>query len=107
SSVVVGPTATLRLADFGAEVIKIEAPEGDLLRTLGGPSHSGSLSGKFLHFNRDKKFVCLNLRLDAGREALLKILDGCDVLLTNIRPGALARMGLDAPTCRARKPDLV
>ena len=57
TSVVVGPAATLRLADLGAEIIKIEAPEGDLMRTLGGPSPSGTLSGKFLHFNRDKRFV--------------------------------------------------
>ncbi|MGZ5897450.1 MAG: CoA transferase, partial [Xanthobacteraceae bacterium] len=107
TSVVVGPAATLRLADLGAEIIKVEAPEGDLLRTLGGPSHSGSMSGKFLHFNRDKKFVCLNLRSPEGLTALRRILAGCDVLLTNIRPDALARMKLDAKTCRAEKPDLI
>jgi crotonobetainyl-CoA:carnitine CoA-transferase CaiB-like acyl-CoA transferase len=107
TSVVVGPAATLRLADLGAEVIKIEPLAGDLLRTLGGPSHSGTLSGKFLHFNRDKQFVCLNLRLAAGRDALMRILDGCDVLVTNMRPDALARMGLDAAACRARKADLI
>lgn len=107
TSVVVGPAATLRLADLGAEIIKIEAPEGDLLRTLGGPSHSGSMSGKFLHFNRDKKFVCLNLRSPEGLAALRKVLAGCDVLLTNIRPGALTRMKLDAKACRAAKPDLI
>jgi crotonobetainyl-CoA:carnitine CoA-transferase CaiB-like acyl-CoA transferase len=104
---VVGPAATLRLADLGAEIIKIEAPEGDLLRTLGGPSRSGQLAGKFLHFNRNKKFVCLNLRTPAGLDALGRILQSCDVLLTNIRPEALARMKLDAPSCRAQKPDLI
>ncbi len=107
TSVVVGPAATLRLADFGAEIIKIEPPEGDLMRTLGGPSHSGSLSGKFLHFNRDKRFVCLNLRIPAGLEALRRILRGCDVLVTNIRPEALARMGLDAKTCQDVQPELI
>jgi len=50
TTVVVGPAATLRLADYGAEVIKVEAPEGDLMRVIGGPSHSGELSGKFMHF---------------------------------------------------------
>jgi crotonobetainyl-CoA:carnitine CoA-transferase CaiB-like acyl-CoA transferase len=107
TSVVVGPAATLRLADYGAEVIKIEPPEGDLMRTLGGPSHSGSLSGKFLHFNRDKQFVCLNLRLPAGLTALRRILQGCDVLVTNVRPEALARMQLDAKSCRDSQPELI
>ncbi len=66
TTVVVGPAATLRLADYGAEVIKIEAPEGDLMRVIGGPSHSGELSGKFMHFNRSKRFACLNLKLPVG-----------------------------------------
>jgi crotonobetainyl-CoA:carnitine CoA-transferase CaiB-like acyl-CoA transferase len=107
TSVVVGPAATLRLADFGAEIIKIEPPEGDLMRTLGGPSHSGSLSGKFLHFNRDKTFVSLNLRVPAGLAALRQILRGCDVLVTNIRPEALARMRLDAKSCQEEQPELI
>jgi crotonobetainyl-CoA:carnitine CoA-transferase CaiB-like acyl-CoA transferase len=107
TSVVVGPAATLRLADFGAEIIKIEPPEGDLMRTLGGPSHSGALSGKFLHFNRDKQFVSLNLRVPAGLAALGGILAGCDVLVTNLRPDALARMGLDAAACRGQRPELI
>jgi crotonobetainyl-CoA:carnitine CoA-transferase CaiB-like acyl-CoA transferase len=107
TSVVVGPAASLRLADYGAEIIKVETPEGDLLRTLGGPSHSGALSGKFLHFNRDKKFVCLNLRMSAGLAALCRILQGCDVLLTNIRPESLARMRLDAKSCREDQPALI
>ena len=54
TTVVVGPTATLFLADYGADVIKVEAPGGDLLRSLGGQSNSGELSGKFMHFNRNK-----------------------------------------------------
>jgi crotonobetainyl-CoA:carnitine CoA-transferase CaiB-like acyl-CoA transferase len=107
TSVVVGPAATLRLADLGAEVIKIESPGGDLLRTLGGPSPSGHMSGKYLHFNRRKRSVCLDLKRKEAREALLAILATCDVLVSNIRPEALARLGLDAASCRARKPELV
>lgn len=107
TSVVVGPAATLRLAQLGAEIIKIEPPEGDLLRTLGGPSQSGTLSGKFLHFNHGKKFVCLNLRSARGMSALKRILAKCDVFLTNIRPDALARMNLDAKACRDRQPALI
>ena len=107
TSVVVGPAATLRLAELGAEVIKIETPGGDLLRTLGGPSPSGQLSGKYLHFNRGKRSVCLDLKQPAARAALLRVLAGCDVFLSNIRPEALARLELDAPACRARDPRLV
>src|SRR5262245_13532249 len=107
TSVVVGPAATLRLADLGAEIIKIEAPEGDLMRTLGGPSPSGTLSGKFLHFNRDKRFVCLNLRAPEGLKALRTIMQTCDVFITNLRPDSLARLGFDAPACRKAKPELI
>lgn len=107
TSVVVGPAATLRLADLGAEIIKIEPPGGDLLRTLGGPSPSGQMSGKYLHFNRGKRSVCLDLKRQEAREALFAILAGCDVLVSNVRPEALARLGLDAASCRARQPSLV
>jgi crotonobetainyl-CoA:carnitine CoA-transferase CaiB-like acyl-CoA transferase len=107
TSVVVGPAATLRLADLGAEIIKIEAPEGDLMRTLGGPSPSGTLSGKFLHFNRNKRFVCLNLRAAQGLEAMRRIMQACDVFITNLRPDSLARLSLDAAACRQAKPALI
>jgi crotonobetainyl-CoA:carnitine CoA-transferase CaiB-like acyl-CoA transferase len=107
TTVVVGPAATLRLADYGAEIIKIEAPEGDLMRVIGGPSHSGGLSGKFMHFNRGKRFACLNLKLPAARAVMPALLARADVFISNIRPDALARLGLDAPTCLSRKPDLV
>ena len=108
TSVVVGPAATLRLADLGAEIIKIEAPEGDLMRTLGGPSPSGTLSGKFFHFNRDKRFVGLNLRAPEGRNALQTILQSCDVFITNLRP-ELARAARARRARRAapRKPELI
>ena len=107
TSVVVGPAATLRLADLGAEVIKIEAPGGDLLRTLGGPSPSGQMSGKYLHFNRGKRSVCLDLKRPEARDALRAILAGCDILVSNIRPEALVRLGLDGAACRARQPSLI
>lgn len=107
TSIVVGPTATLRLADQGAEVIKIEPPGGDALRTLGGPSPSGKLSGKYMHFNRRKRSVCLNVKDPKARAALGKILAGCDVFVSNMRPEALARLGLDAETCHAANPALI
>jgi crotonobetainyl-CoA:carnitine CoA-transferase CaiB-like acyl-CoA transferase len=107
TTVVVGPSCTLRLADYGAEVIKLEAPEGDVLRTLGGPSPSGQHSGKYLAFNRNKRAICLDLKQAAAREAVQRILDGCDVLVSNIRPEALARLGLDAASTRATRPRLI
>jgi crotonobetainyl-CoA:carnitine CoA-transferase CaiB-like acyl-CoA transferase len=107
TSVVVGPACTLRLADYGAEVIKLEPPEGDLLRALGGPSPSGRLSGKYLHFNRAKRAICLDLKKPGAREAVLRLLDRCDVLVSNMRPEALARLGLDAATARATRKRLV
>ena len=107
TSVVVGPSCTLRLADYGAEVIKLEAPGGDVLRSLGGPSPSGQHSGKYLHFNRKKRAICLDLKQQAAREALLRVLDGCDVFVSNMRPDALARLGLDADSTRASRPRLI
>src|ERR1700751_5225883 len=86
TTVVVGPTATLYLADYGADVIKVEAPGGDLLRTLGGKSHSGQLSGKFTHFNRNKRSLVLDLKREEGREALHRLLATADVFIANIRP---------------------
>jgi len=107
TSIVVGPSATLRLADQGAEVIKIEPPSGDALRTLGGPSPSGKSSGKYMHFNRNKRSVCLNVKNPQARAALEKVLAGCDVFVSNMRPEALARLGLDAESCHAVNPTLI
>src|SRR5215218_2850265 len=107
TTVVVGPAATLRLADYGAEIIKVEAPEGDLMRVIGGPSHSGELSGKFMHFNRSKRFACLNLKQPAARAVMQALLARCDVFISNIRPNALERLGLDARSCLTRKPNLI
>jgi len=107
TTVVVGPAATLRLADYGAEIIKVEAPEGDLMRVIGGPSHSGELSAKFMHFNRSKRFACLDLKQPAARAIMQRLVVHCDVFVSNVRPNALERLGLDARTCMALKPDLI
>ncbi len=107
TSVVVGPTATLFLADYGAEVIKVEAPGGDLLRTLGGRSKSGQLSGKFTHFNRNKRSIVLDLKQDKAMEALHKLLATADVFLANIRPAALERLGLGSAALRKQHNKLI
>ncbi len=107
TSVVVGPTATLTLAQQGADVIKLEPPEGDLLRALGGKGRSPGMSPKFLHFNRGKRSICLDLRSPGGREAARRLAAAADVLVSNIRPQALARLGLDHASLAASCPRLV
>jgi crotonobetainyl-CoA:carnitine CoA-transferase CaiB-like acyl-CoA transferase len=107
TTVVVGPTATLYLADYGADVIKVEAPGGDLLRSLGGQSNSGQLSGKFMHFNRNKRSIALDLKRQEGRDALHRLLETADVFIANVRPAALERLGLGAEALRSRHPRLI
>lgn len=107
TTVVVGPACTLRLADYGAAVVKVETPGGDLMRSLGGPSPTGRHSGAYLHLNRGKRAACLDLKRPGARDALLRIAAGCDVLVSNMRPEALARLDLDAATLRAARPGLV
>jgi len=107
TTVVVGPACTLRLADYGAEVVKVETPAGDLMRSLGGPSPTGRHSGAYLHLNRGKRAACLDLKRPGARDALLRIAARCDVVVSNMRPEALARLGLDAATLRAARPELV
>ena len=107
TTVVVGPTATLFLADYGADVVKVESPAGDLLRTIGGPSKSGQLSGKFTHFNRNKRSLALDLKQEKARGALDRLLQTADVFIANVRPAALARLGLATPVLRERHPRLI
>ena len=107
TSVVVGPTATLCLADYGADVIKVEAPGGDLLRRLGGQSKSGELSGKFMHFNRNKRSLVLDLKQQRARAALHRLIETADVFIANVRPAALERLELDAETLRGRYKRLI
>ena len=107
TSVVVGPTATLYLADYGAEVIKVEAPGGDLLRRLGGQSKSGELSGKFMHFNRNKRSLVLDLKQERGLAAMHRLIETADVFIANVRPAALERLELGAETLRGRYKRLI
>lgn len=107
TSVVVGPTCTSRLAQYGAEVIKIEAPEGDLMRGLGGTSPTGQHSGTYLHLNRGKRNVCLDLKKPGAKEVIEKLIDWCDVVVANMRPKALERLGLDAASISARHPQKI
>jgi crotonobetainyl-CoA:carnitine CoA-transferase CaiB-like acyl-CoA transferase len=107
SSVVVGPTCTLTLADHGAEVIKVEAPDGDLMRTLGGGARNPGMTGKFMNFNRNKRSICINLKTEEGIALLKKILAKADVLVTNMRLGALQKLGLDYASLQEVNPQLI
>jgi crotonobetainyl-CoA:carnitine CoA-transferase CaiB-like acyl-CoA transferase len=107
TSVVVGPVCTWRLAQYGADVVKVENPEGDLMRGLGGPSPTGQHSGAYLHFNRGKRNICLDLKQADAREAIDRLVASADVIVANMRPQALARLGLDAAAVRARHPDKI
>jgi crotonobetainyl-CoA:carnitine CoA-transferase CaiB-like acyl-CoA transferase len=107
SSVVVGPLATQILADHGADVIKVESPVGDIGRRLAGRGRSADMSAKFLHLNRNKRSIVLDLKQDAGHEALLRLVAQSDVLLWNVRPKSMARLGLDYETVRRTKPDII
>jgi len=106
STVVLGPYASQILAEYGAEVLKIETPEGDSTRRT-GPSTETGMGAIFLGVNRGKKSVVLDLKSAAGRDALLKLIDTADVLMHSIRPQKLAAIGLDPQTLRTRNPRLV
>ena len=101
-----GPYASQILADYGAEVIKVESPEGDSTRNT-GPRLEEGLSAIFLGVNRNKKSICLNLKDPEAREALLTLVDQADVLMHSVRPQKMTALGLDPETLLARNPKLI
>lgn len=107
TSVVVGPVCTWRLGQYGAEVIKVENPEGDLMRGLGGPSPTGQHSGTYLHLNRGKRNICLDLKKPKARQAMERLLASADVIVANMRPQALERLGLSAQVVREKYPEKI
>jgi crotonobetainyl-CoA:carnitine CoA-transferase CaiB-like acyl-CoA transferase len=106
SRVLAGPYATMLLADLGAQVVKVEAPDGDETRTWRPPVR-GDVSTYYLGINRGKRSVVLDLRdahdLDLARELARR----ADVMIQNFRPGGLARFGLDFPSVSAANPAIV
>lgn len=107
TSVVVGPVCTWRLGQYGAEVIKVENPEGDLMRGLGGQSPTGQHSGTYLHLNRGKRNICLDLKKPSSRKVMQRLIESADVIVANMRPQALERLGLDAASIRDRHPEKI
>jgi crotonobetainyl-CoA:carnitine CoA-transferase CaiB-like acyl-CoA transferase len=106
TSVIFGPYATQTLGDMGADVIKVEAPEGDIMRTA-YPARNPGMSGVYLNCNRNKRGIVLNLRDRAAKEALLKLIATADVFVHSMRPAAISKLGFDYAAVKAVKPDIV
>jgi crotonobetainyl-CoA:carnitine CoA-transferase CaiB-like acyl-CoA transferase len=106
TSVVMGPFATQILAALGAEVIKLESPEGDNMRHIGPMNHPG-MGHMYLHANRGKRSLVLDLKQPEARKAALQLAAQCDVLISNVRPMAMARLGLDYESVRAVNPRII
>ena len=106
SSVVLGPLATQMLGDLGADVIKIEAPEGDTTRHT-GPKRSPGMAALFMGLNRNKRSLVLDLKQEAARAALWRLIDGAEVFIHSIRPQAIARLGFGPDAVLARNGRIV
>ncbi len=106
TTVQMGPWCTRILADFGADVIKVEAPEGDSNRYTGVPRHRG-MSGTFQHNARGKRSIAMDLKQPAAREALLRLVPTVEAFVSNIRPQALARLGLGYEAVKQANPSIV
>ncbi|OWU84607.1 acetyl-CoA acetyltransferase [Oceanicola sp. 22II-s10i] len=106
SSVLMGPYATQTLGDYGADIIKVEPPEGDIVRQLGPTRHDG-MGAVYLNINRSKRSIALDLKTEGGREAALRLAETVDVLVTNVRPRAMERLGLGYAALQARNPRLI
>jgi len=106
TTVIMGPYGTRILADMGADVIKIEGPEGDSFRTY-GPYTNPGMGGAILNLHRNKRSLSLDLKSQAGRDALERLIAGADALVHNLRPGPAGRLGLDWDRVRQINPAIV
>jgi crotonobetainyl-CoA:carnitine CoA-transferase CaiB-like acyl-CoA transferase len=106
TTVLMGPYATQMLGDYGADVIKVESPDGDVTRQIGPTRHPG-MGPVFLNTNRSKRSICLDLKKPAGREAVLRLIAKADVLVYNVRPQAMARLQLGYDVVSKINPRLV
>ena len=106
TTMIAGPYATMILADQGADVIKIEAPiRSDHVRRAGdGQRH---FSAAFLNNNRNKRSFSVDVKVEAGRELMLRLTKDADVFVQNFRPGVMSRLGIDEPQLRTVNPGLI
>jgi len=105
TTTIAGPYCTRLLADLGADVIKVETPEGDMMRTR--PPIPGGHSRAFGQLNAGKRSIVLDLKQPEGIEALRKLIGRADLLVENFRPGVMARLGLDYPQLAGSNPRLI
>lgn len=106
TSVVLGPLACQALGDMGADIIKVESPSGDSNRQV-GPRVSRDMGALFLTCNRNKRSVIVDLKREEGREVLVRLAAHADVVIHNLRPAALGRLGLTAARLREQNPGLI
>jgi crotonobetainyl-CoA:carnitine CoA-transferase CaiB-like acyl-CoA transferase len=107
SHALAGPFCSTMLADYGAQVFKIEPPgHGDIARAWGAPMPGGE-TAYFVSLHRNKKGMVLDLKHPEGRETFLRMVERCDVVLENYRAGALSKLGIDYETARKRNPGIV
>jgi crotonobetainyl-CoA:carnitine CoA-transferase CaiB-like acyl-CoA transferase len=106
TGVVMGPFGTHILADLGADVIKVESPEGDSTRNYQPLRHAG-MAGSFLNLHRNKRSLLLDLKRPEGRAALCRLIGSADAFVHNMRPKAAQRLGLDYAAVRTIRPDIV
>jgi crotonobetainyl-CoA:carnitine CoA-transferase CaiB-like acyl-CoA transferase len=107
TTIILGPYATQLLGDLGADIIKVEPPDGgDLMRYM-GPQRNAGMSGIFLNVNRNKRSVVLDLKREEAKEVLRRLVSTADVFIHNMRPQAIARLGFDYPAVAALRPDIV
>ena len=101
-----GPYGVQILADYGADVIKVEAPEGDITRGI-APMRNPGMGHFYLNANRNKRSIALDLKQPGGRDALLKLVESADALITSIRPAAMERLGLGYDECKSVNSSIV
>jgi crotonobetainyl-CoA:carnitine CoA-transferase CaiB-like acyl-CoA transferase len=106
TSVLMGPFATQLMADMGADVVKIESPAGDTVRGIGPMRHTG-MGSIFLHVNRNKRSLVLDLKKPEGLAAFFKLVETADVVVYNIRPQAMQRLGIDYERLKAINPRII
>ena len=102
-----GPVATQMLGDLGADVVKVESPDGDAVRGAGPPPVEDGMGALFLANNRNKRGIVLDLKDPRGLEAMMRLLASADAFVHNMRPQAIDRLGLDYPAVSARNPSIV
>jgi len=107
TTVIFGPYCTQILADLGAEVVKLEPPEGDSIRIIGTPPVTPLMSPVHLRLNRGKRSVDWDLKSEDGRAAMRRLVETSDIFIHNVRSDAIARAGLDYDSVRAIRPDIV